>query len=118
LNIKQILEDIDLLVPNAFSLDQKINWLNQAQFQIYKELESPSINKPREIQKDNLTFIPWLPVEYHELLSLGTAKRIAERTQDYQKAAELEARFSSLLLNAQENTSPKLKKVNIVRGWA
>jgi hypothetical protein len=117
MNVQQILEDIDLLIPNAFSTEQKVNWMNQAQYQIFNELETPYLTRPQEIRVDNLSFIPYLPEEYHELLSLGTAKRIAERTQNYKNSAEIEARFMNLMNEAKTNTSPKPESVKRVRSW-
>lgn len=35
--LEEILEDIDLLVPNAFAADRKIRWINQAQRQLYHD---------------------------------------------------------------------------------
>jgi hypothetical protein len=117
LNVQQILEDADLLAPNAFSIEQKVKWMNQVQMQAYRELDTIFSSRPPDIKVDNLTFIPWLPVEYHELYSLGIGKRIAERTQDFNLADQLDLRYQQLLIRAKIETAPKLKKVKINRAW-
>lgn len=37
MNLSDILEDIDLLAPNAFAAKKKINWVNQSQRQLYHD---------------------------------------------------------------------------------
>jgi hypothetical protein len=37
MKLRDILDDIDLLAPNAFSAEQKVNWVNQTQRQLYRD---------------------------------------------------------------------------------
>lgn len=117
MNVQELLEDIDLLAPNSFSTSRKVTWMNQVQYQVSKELETSFSNRPLEIKEDQLSFVPRLQIEYHELLSLGVAKRVAERTQEFKMAGELEIRFQNLLTEAKVNTAPKTSKVVIKRNW-
>lgn len=117
MNVQEILEDADLLVPNSFSNAKKIQWLNQAQRQLFKEMPGPYSSPPSDIREEQLTFVPRLYPDYHELLSFGIAKRMAERVQDFTLAGEIEARYRQLLQEAEKNTTPKIKKVTIKRNW-
>ena len=117
MNVQEILEDADLLVPNAFTESQKIRWLNQVQTQIYNDIKTEAMEPPAPITEDYPEFIPWLPEEYHELLSFGVAKRTAERTKDYKTAGELELRYQNLLLVVKQRTAPKMKKVQRIKHW-
>lgn len=117
MNVQELIEDADLLAPNSFSVLRKIGWMNQVQKQVYRELPALFESLPPDLQDSQLTYVPRLPVEYHELLSLGASKRMAERVQDFKLAGELEARFQNLLLEAKKNTAPKLTRVQINRAW-
>jgi hypothetical protein len=117
MNVQEILQDADLLVKNSYPTALKIGWMNQAQKQIYKELPGVFSSPPPDLKADQLTFVPRLPAEYHELLSLGAAKRIAERVQDFKLAEQLEVRYQNLLLDAKKYTAPKLKSIVRSRAW-
>lgn len=117
MNVQEILGDSDLLAPNAFSSTQKIGWLNQVQKQLYKEVPACFSTAPQDVREGQFTFVPRFPLEYHELLVFGIAKRMAERVQNFDLAQQLEVRYQNLLLDARTFTVPKVKKVTISRNW-
>lgn len=187
MKLSEIVEDADLLVPNAFTREQKIRMANQAQRQLFRDyplnstvftfsvkagvdtysipanclqeniadvlvngqnypFTTPGSSKGYQIVNDKLILAPspyqdmtgkiyykaalpdltvneWndtpdFPEDYHELLVLGIANRIAERTQDYKQAAELDGRFRRLAIEAlTKMTKPKAKRTRISRGW-
>ena len=117
MNVQEILLDSDLLAPNSFPVALKIRWMNQIQRQLQAEMPASFAGPPPDIREDQLSLVPRFPNEYHELFSLGVAKRIAERTNDYKTANELESRYQSLLQTAKERAKPTIKKVKISRKW-
>lgn len=117
MNLQEIIEDADLLVPNGFPIARKVGWTNQVQRQLYREVPDSFGGVPQDLTETNMTVIPRFSKEYHELLVIGVAKRMAERTQNLKLADELEARFQNLLVEAKTFLAPKLKKVNISRVW-
>lgn len=117
MNIQELLEDADLLVSNSFSTQRKVGWMNQVQRQLYKEMPISFSGSPPDIREDQLTYVPRFPQDYHELLSFGVAKRMAERVQDFKIAGELEVRYQALLKDAIKFTTPKIKSVTRTRQW-
>jgi UDP-N-acetyl-D-mannosaminuronic acid transferase (WecB/TagA/CpsF family) len=117
MNLQEIIEDADLLVPNSFPITRKVRWVNQIQRQLYREVPDSFSSIPQDLRDDQMTAVPRFAQEYHELFVIGAAKRIAERTQNLKLADELEARFQNLLLDAKTHLAPKLSKVTIKRSW-
>lgn len=186
----EIIEDIDLLVPNAFSYAKKIGWINQAQRQLFHDYPNFIAKKeipvimgqteyalPLDCQQSNIEVVmvdgfeyiysevkerpeyrsytlldgliihpvpstagtltiyykptpvdltsadtekpPVIPEDFHELLVYGCGFRVAQRTQDYKIATELEVRYQNLAREAaKRNTKPKRKTTVIHRGWS
>lgn len=188
MKLSEILEDADLLAPNAFSIDQKLRMANQTQRQLFydyplgdsvqninivsgqdtytfpceqQDIKSlvvgdfeysqssmplekrrsfgildgniviypmPTANTTAKLyyQKTltdltpaDLNTVPPFPVDFHELLVLGIAYRLAQRVQDYKLAGELEVRFKNLAVDAASKiTKPVAKRVRILRSWS
>lgn len=117
MNVQEILEDADLLMKNSFPISRKVFWLNQVQRQLHLELPKVYSSQPTDIREEQLTFVPRLDPAYHELLSLGIAKRMAEREQDFKTAQELEVRYQQMVMDAAKHLTPKVTKVTIKRAW-
>jgi hypothetical protein len=117
MNLQEIIEDADLLVPNSLPITRKVGWVNQIQRQLYREIPDSFGGVPQDLTDTNLTVIPRFSKDYHELFVIGVAKRIAERSQNLKLADELEVRYQNLLLDAKTQLAPKLSKVSINRFW-
>lgn len=56
MRLSEIIEDIDLLVPNAFSITKKIGWINQAQRQLFHDYQTINIKKEFPITRGNAVY--------------------------------------------------------------
>lgn len=56
MKLSEIIEDIDLLVPNAFSIDKKIGWINQAQRQLFHDYPTFIVKKEIPVTMGNGTY--------------------------------------------------------------
>lgn len=72
---------------------------------------------PYELTMDDLQTVPSIPVDYHELLVLGCAKKVAMAMKDYNAAKVFEDRYLVMDRDAMIELSPKPKGVRRIRGW-
>lgn len=189
MKLSEVLQDIDLMIPNSLSHEIKIRWINQVQVQLfrdypldeavypfvtevgkqlyplpddcpqdrikmvtvndseipYKELNEDSggtfwtilsgffmlhpVNaskdvhiyykrRPTELTTSDLDIEPDFPRDYHELLVIGCAIRVARASQSLDYANQFEKDFSYLADKANENlTKKKRSKVVIREMW-
>lgn len=62
--------------------------------------------------------VPSFP-DYHELLVLGCAQKLAIVEKDFKAAGEFEVRYQNLVMDAIRKTKRiKIKRVRQVRGWS
>lgn len=87
MKLSEIIEEIDLLVPNAFSVDRKLRWINQAQRQLFHDYPTFLTKKEIPLSQGNNTFP--LPADCQqsriETLLIGeweyVFKEVEERTE-------------------------------------
>lgn len=102
---------------NYSLVDEKLNLYpipnDSAQGKVYYR---PS---PVDLTSSDLEAVPSFPEDYHEILSLGIAYRMAARIQDYKLSTEIEARFRNLANEARLNlVAPKPKRITVARRWS
>jgi hypothetical protein len=73
--------------------------------------------RPTELTESDMEAKPELSEDYHDLLIIGCAEKVALAMKDHAIAKELTARYGMLLREALVKLSPKIKKVRIKRGW-
>lgn len=191
MKLKDILTEVDLLVDNALSLEQKIGFINQIQRQLYRDYPLPAVtylfytirdqtlyDLPEDCKEDRIIALfvdsqeyeyktqtdfnhyksftvlngmlfiqptpklsaeaylnyyasptdltitdmenePKFPDDYHEILVLGCAKKVALIAKEYKVAEQLEIRYQTLAREADVKLSqPKLRRVRVMRGWS
>jgi len=73
---------------------------------------------PIDLTVDDLASEPPFLSDYHELLVLGLAEKLAMVSKDFQTAQQYAARFTQLEKNAVDSIKRvKIKKIRVVRGW-
>lgn len=104
MKLKEILEEIDLLAPNAFSLDHKINWINQSQRQLIHDYPTFLTKKEIPLTRGVKSFP--LPVDCQqariELLLVG------QWEYDYEEIEELPEYRTYTVFDNQVNFHPTL----------
>jgi hypothetical protein len=190
MQLKEILSDVNLLVPNSINDQSKVRWLNQVQRQMYRDYAFPITSqhfetepgrslyllpdncdrdriinvvvgdreytyksvdqdagsycytiiedqlwlyptpstwtdaylnfkpRPRDLRVDMQDAKPDFPEDFHELLVLGVALRVARASQNPQLTRELQGDFDALEIQAKRKLrSHRQRRVNISRGW-
>lgn len=173
--LEEILEDIDLIVPNSLDVGKKIRWINQVMNQVFRDYPVPvkraiipvihgqdtydlpadcveqridelllnderinyriidgkiqldvkpdghnlSIDmlyrpRPVPITEADMEKEPDFPSDYHELLILGCAHKVAMRQQNYDAANVLQAQFEVLRQEADTKLTKKKRKSLLV----
>jgi hypothetical protein len=186
--LKEILAEVDLLVTNSVTVQNKITFINQMQNEIFKEVH-PKQNSylfytmngvdmydlpddcgellelyingkeyhkrgkddrnygdiytlvngavlinpipdgeyesyfyyhasPTQLTIDNMNVTPDLPSDFHEVLTLGCARKVALIMKDYDSAKILGDQYSTMLRDVLIKLSPKLGKVRRIRRWS
>lgn len=74
--------------------------------------------KLADLTPNDMEEIPPFPEDYHEILVLGIAYRMAQRKPDYAIANELEMRYKTLTKEAQSNlVTPRPRRTVVSRLW-
>lgn len=74
--------------------------------------------RPRDMRVEMQTAKPDFPEDFHELLILGVAVRVARAVQNYKLASELEGSFAVMEMEAKKKLRPaRQKKVQINKSW-
>lgn len=72
--------------------------------------------RPKDLSPDNLTETPNFPEDYHELLVLGCAKRVAQAMRDVELANNFEMDYQQLAAKAaKELRKQSVTRIRIVR---
>lgn len=83
-----------------------------------KTLEIYYLPRPAELTSDNLSAIPDFPEDYHEVLSLGCAARVARAEGQYDAANALEKQSQALAFEAATRVKRYTgEKVYVARMW-
>jgi hypothetical protein len=188
--LKEILSEVDLLVPNSVNKENKITFINQIQNELFREIH-PKTNsylfrtvpgteiyklpddcsgdnllevyvngneyqekgkddqnhgnlysivndsiliqptpdayyesyfyyyaRPSQLTIDNLNVSPDIPSDFHELLTIGCAKKTAFIMKDYDAYKVLGDQYTIMSRDVIFKLSPKLEKVKRVRRWS